>query len=102
MPCATVPGTPGNEQQLEQFFVRPVQAAVEHHSLGQHGGQAQAQFVVGEAVTLDGRRAQTHRPGEAQRLVGFVVEMQQQGLFVPHFAKTTRALAARGAQEFTP
>ena len=73
-----------NQQQLDQFVVGTVQAAVQHHlrwqrlALGQR--QAQAQFIIGETVALDAGRAHAQRFGQAQGRLAFIGEIPDLGV----------------------
>lgn len=76
-------GLAGHQQQLDQFVVGAVEAAVQQH-LARYGlagaeRQAQAQLVIGETVPLDGRGRQAQGLGQAQGRGLFVGEIQQQG-----------------------
>ncbi len=61
-----------------------IEAAVEHQLLGQRLAlgerQAQAQFVIREAVAFDRGGRQAAGLGQAQRGSAFVIEIQQQAL----------------------
>lgn len=73
----------GHQQQLDQFVVGAVEAAVQQHlawyGLAGAERQAQAQLVIGETVPLDGRGGQAQGLGQAQGRGLFVGEIQQQG-----------------------
>ena len=64
------------DQQLDQLLVGLMQAAQQHHARGQRGGQAQLQFAVGEAVSLDQRQRHVQRTRQRCGHLALVVEGQ--------------------------
>ena len=68
------------QQQFQQLLVGTMQAAIDDHPARQGLGQPQMKLVIEEAMPLDDRALDAHSPGQAFRLPGFIVEVQQQGI----------------------